>query len=293
MSPSIFYFLEYTAIFILLGWAIYIVYRAGQIYNGVIFTMIVGAYFTAVVTTKWDWPFWLALIGSIGCGALFAFIPALGLARTRAFTMAIATIGLIFISHTVIQNIAFLGGVRGIFRIPRVKHLLLITYITVFIVGFIIYRLDHSHIGRAMETSFIDPDLAVSLGLNRYWLSVFLQVFAGAIGAIAGSFNAVLIGTIMYQNFGFSLLLLLFCFLFVGGYTTMWGVVLFTPVLWAVSSFLPEAVSGARDLLYGILLVIILIARPEGVIDKDMIRNLRFGSKVLLKWLFSFGKSNA
>lgn len=285
MSSSLYYFLEYTAIFILLGWAIYIVFRAGQIYNGVIFTMIVGAYFTAIVTTKWGWPFFLALIGSIGCGAIIAFIPALGLARTRSFTMAIATIGLIYILHTVIQNIEFLGGVRGVFGIPRVKSLVLISYITVFIIGYIIFRIDHSHIGRAMETSFIDPDLAVSLGLNRYWLSVFLQVFAGAVGAIAGSFNAVLIGTIMYQNFGFSLLLLLFCFLFVGGYTTMWGVVIFAPLLWAVSTFLPEAVTGMRDLFYGILLVIILIVKPEGVIDKEFLRNLRKFSGFVLNFL--------
>jgi len=283
MSLTLYYFLEYTAIFILLGWGIYIVYKAGQIYNGIIYTMIIGAYCYAYTTTKLGWPPAMAILGAISLGALFAFIPALGLAKTRAFTMAIATIGLIFILHTVIQNISALGGVRGMFGIPKMKYLLPVTYICLFIVGFLIYRIDHSRVGRVMETSFIDPDLAVILGLNRYWLSVFLQVFAGIIGAIAGVFNAALLGSIMYQNFGFSLLLSLFCFVFVGGYSTMWGVVIATPILWGITTFLPESISGWRDIIYGTLLVLILILRPEGMINKKVLKILNTNIHGLFK----------
>lgn len=291
MPLSVYYFLEYTAIFILLGWAIYIGYRGGQIYNGVIYTMIIGAYFYAYATTNLGLSCGLSFLGAMGLGAFAAFIPALGLAKTRAFTMAIATIGLIYILHTVIQNMAFLGGVRGMFNIPRMKHLLLITYACLFVVGFFIYRIDHSRVGRAMETSFIDPDLAVTLGLNRFWLSVFLQVFAGVIGAIAGVFNVALLRTIMYQNFGFSLLLFIFCFVFVGGYSTMWGVVVATPILWGIATFLPESVTGWRDIIYGTLLVLILIVRPEGVIDKRVIRTLNMSVCALFKRSISLNKS--
>ena len=47
MSLDLWYFLELTAIFIILSWSIYIVFRNGQLYYVPIAMMGVGAYFVA------------------------------------------------------------------------------------------------------------------------------------------------------------------------------------------------------------------------------------------------------
>ena len=265
-------FLELVGIFILLSWGIYIAYRAGQIYLGHIYTMAIGAYFSAYVVRDLGWPFSLALIVAVGVGALAAFVPALGLSRAPSIAVVIGSIALIFITQTVIRNLEFLGGVHGFFHIPRQGYLLPLLYVVLVIVGFFIYRLEHSRFGRAMEIVFVNPDVAASLGVDIYKLRVFLQVTAGAMGALGGVFYAFAMGTIQAPYFGFPILLALLCFLFVGGSTTMWGVVVFTPILWGVCVLLPTAVSVWKDIIYGSLLIIILILRPDGIIDKNVIR---------------------
>lgn len=282
MPLAVVSYLEFVAIFIILGWAIYIVYRAGQLYMAPVFTMTVGAYTSAYLARDLDWPFGLALIAAVGLGAVFTFLPALGLARVPSFAAAISTVALIFIGQAVFRNLEFLGGARGYFNVPDIEYLLPLMYMTLVIVGFFIYRLDHSHLGRAMEAVFTNPDLAASLGVSTYKLRLFLHVAAGAMGALAGAFYAFSVGFVHPYSFGFSIALFLVVFIFVGGYATMWGLVIFTPILWAISVFLPDAIAIWKDVIYGVLLIAILILRPDGVIDKKVIRAISTKSQAWL-----------
>lgn len=276
------YFLEYCAIWILMGWGIYLVYRGGQIFNAAPFCMGVGAYFGAYFVRDLGWPYGLALIVAAGLGALAAFLPALVLGRAPAFTVAICTLALVIIFQQVVRNLEFLGGAWGLFNIPWMTGLLPITWAVVVIVGFFIYRLDHSRIGRAMEVIFVDPEAADTLGINIYRLRIFLMTIAGAISAVAGVFYASLLGTIYPMFFGFPMLLLLYSFVFIGGYTTMWGLVCLTPGLWALSVAPPAGIIAWRNIIYGSLLVAIIILRPEGLIDKNVVRAVSNKSR---EWL--------
>lgn len=290
MTLTMSYFLQLTAIFILLGWGIYINYRNGQINMSPIYTMAIGAYFSAYATVEWSWPFGLALLVGAGLGAASSFIPALGLGRAPAFATAIATIGLIYITQTVIINMEILGRSHGYYGIPRVDNLLAMTWVILLVVGFLIYRLDHSRLGRAMEMIFVDPDVAATLGVNQYWLSVSLQTAAGALGALAGGLYAFTARAIIPSFFGFTLLLRIICFLFVGGYSTMWGVAVFAPALWALTVFLPGGLKEWINIIYGGLLIIVLLLRPEGVIDKRVTRAIATKSRTWLRQLADIRK---
>jgi hypothetical protein len=57
----------------------------------------------------------------------------------------------------------------------------------------------------------------------------------------------------------------------------MWGPAVFAPILWAFAVFIPEEVGKYKDVIYGILLIVILIVRPEGALDKKAIRTIRIG----------------
>jgi branched-chain amino acid transport system permease protein len=265
-------FLKYVILFILLSWSVYIVYRAGQLNYTPVLTMAIGAYFSAYAVRDLHWHFVLALIVAIGLGALVALVAARGLARAPAFTVIIASIGFIFIGQTVFRNLDFLGGTHGYLYIPNFGYVLPLACVALVVVGFFIYRLDYSRLGRAMETIFVDPDLAATLGVDIYKVRVFLHAAAGALGALAGVFYAFFMLMVHYSSFSFSLLLQILCFLFVGGYTTMWGLVAFTPILWAISVFLPASIGVWKDIIFGTLLITILILRPDGVVDKNVIR---------------------
>lgn len=275
MSLSLYYYFQLTAIFIMLGWTLYWIYRIGQLNNAPIAIMAIGAYLSSYAVLTWGWPFAAAFAFAVICGAVFAVIPALGLGRAPAFAMVIATIALIFIMQTVFRNLPWFGGALGLFGIPKIKNLLWITYGCLIFFGILIYRFDHSRLGRAADIVFEDRDVASTLGINIYLFSVCLQVMTGVMGAVAGVLYAFTIRTVIPVYFGFPFLLAITTFIFVGGYTTMWGVIVFTPILWGIPLILPESFAAYRNFIYGVLLMGTLLLRSEGAIDRRFLRWLR------------------
>lgn len=274
MSIALIQFINFTVIYILLSWAIYLPYRCGQLYLAPVYTMAAGAYFAAYAATSWHWPIFLAMMTSPLVGALFAFIPAQGLKRAPGFTTAVVSLGLIFVIQTVIQNLNFLGGVAGYFGIPMMENPLLTSMTVLIIAAILVYRLDHSRIGRAAELIYYNRDGAECFGINTGHISILLQVVSGALGAIAGALFAFTLGAITPDNFNFQLLLITFPIVFIGGNFTMWGALIFTPILWGFPLILPKVAAQWKDYIYGGLLIVVLIARPEGVIGKNTVREV-------------------
>lgn len=285
MSLYMMYYLQFVAVFILLFWSLYIPFRAGQLYNGPVYCMAIGGYFAAFATRDLGWPFGLALLGALALGAFFGFIPALGFARTTGIATAMGSIALIFIIQSVIRNLTFLGGAQGFWNIPKVDYLLPIAYGIVLIVGLFVYRLDHSRLGRAMEAILIDPDLAHTMGVNVRWLNIFILTISGAIGALAGVIFAFTLRTIYPETYGFSLLLYIWTMLFIGGRYTMWGGIVSAPILWGFPQWVPSAVAQYTNILYGVLLIIILTLRPEGIISRGLLQHLNIGGRIWLRGL--------
>jgi branched-chain amino acid transport system permease protein len=275
MSLYMVYYLEFVAAFILLTWALYIPFRAGQLYNGPVYCMAIGGYFAAFAAREWGWPFILVVFGAILLGTLFGFIPALGFARTTGIATAMASIALIFIIQSVLRNVEFLGGPRGLWNIPKVEHLLPASWAIVFIVGIFVYRLDHSRIGKALEAMLVDPDLAATMGVNTIWIRVLALTISSAIGSLAGVIFAFTLRTIYPETFGFSLLLYVWTILYVGGRYTMWGALIATPILWGLPQWVPNQVAEYTNILYGALLVVILLLRPQGLINRELLLRIR------------------
>ncbi len=268
------HFLLFTAIFILLGWGVYLPYRAGQLTLAPAYCMAAGAYVAAYGSREWGWPFPLAVVAAMAVGAFFAFVPALGLRRAPGFTTAIASIALITIFQTVIDNLTFLGGAAGFFGIRRVRFLLPATYVLLLLVGVFVHRLDTSRTGRAAEALLVDRDVAASMGVDIGRVTVLMHTCAGALGGLAGVIYAFTVGSVFPAAFGFSLLIFMVAPLFVGGTYTMWGVVVLVPVLWGLPLLLPSPITAWKDILVGGILVVALLVRPDGLIGKATARAL-------------------
>lgn len=279
MSLLLYYFSAFTAINILMCWTLYLPYRVGQLHFLTVACMAIAAYFGGFAAREWDWPFVLVLIVGIGIGAFVAFIPSLAIGKAPCFTVVIVGLTHIFIVKTVIENWELMGGTIGFFGIPSVEHLLPITYLLLIIVGFFIYRIDHSRLGRAASVVFVDKDVATTLGVNIKSLGMFYQIIAGAIGGMTGVLYAFLIGSISPEFFAFAMVGTLMCMLFVGGYTTMWGVVVSAPILGSLPLILPSAVASWCQVIYGVLLILIILLRPEGLITRRILSSLKSKSK--------------
>jgi branched-chain amino acid transport system permease protein len=275
LSEILYYFLGFTAIYILMGWALYLPYRVGQLHFLIVACMAVTAYFGGFAAREWSLPFVLILIGGIFIGAMITFIFSLAIGKAPCFTVVIVGLTSVFIVKTIIENWRLLGGTVGFFHIPTVNNLLPIIYIFLFVVGFLIYKIDHSRLGRAASVVFVDREVAVTLGVDIKKLGMFFQIMAGAIAGMAGILDAFLVNSLSSEFFTFSMIGYLMCILFVGGYNTMWGVILSAFILQAIPLLFPSEIASWRQVIYGALLVVIILMRPEGLITRKMLWRLK------------------
>lgn len=276
MSVNLWVFSEFTAVYIILSWAFYLPMRGGQVFNAPIYLLAICSYFSAYATKVWQWPYGLTFICSLGIGTLVSFITARAFAKTKGFALAIATIAAIFVVQAIIRNQAFLGGAGGLIGIPNIDNLLPITWTAVLIIGIMVYRIEQSRLGRALEALRENSDIIGAFGgINPVKLSVQIQTISGLMCGAAGAIYPFITGGIYPSSFGFSQLLYMWTILFVSGQTTMWGVLFFSPLLWGLTQIIPYTFSAYTDFIFGALLISILTLRPQGAIDRKLLRSIQ------------------
>jgi branched-chain amino acid transport system permease protein len=62
--------------------------------------------------------------------------------------------------------------------------------------------------------------------------------------------------------------------LFVGGYTTQWGVLIAAPILWGLPLIMPEVLQPWKNVFYALILILILILKPEGIITRPLLQKV-------------------
>jgi branched-chain amino acid transport system permease protein len=274
-----FYFFEFSAIYIMIGWAVYLMFRINQPYFGSLYSMCIGAYFAAYTSINLGWPVWLILIGAVTLSILLALIPAFRLAKLGPFPMVIASMAILFIIQTAIKNTDALGARYGLFGMPFIpNHItLMITYGLLLLIGYMVFHLDYSHTGRAMDAIHFDRDVATTLGINANKLSVQFQIISSAIGAVAGVLYAYTMGGVFPEAFNMNFMMYAITIVVLGGMYTMWGVIISAPFLWSISQFLPKNLTGLSIIIYGVLLIVMLLVRPGGIIDRNTIKRFKRG----------------
>lgn len=275
MSTAFSYFIVFVCVYIILTWAAYVPFKAGLLYNGTVYCMAIGGYFTAFMSKNFGWPFWLCVIGAMIVGGLFGFIPALGFSRTKGVVSAVSSMALIFIIQAVIRNIKALGGSRGISGIPKCENLVLFSVLLVVIIAVFLYRFEKSRFGRAFESIETDLDMAATLGVNVKRMTVLGLTMSSVIAAIAGVLYTYQMRVVYPDTFGFSMLLNVMTMMFVGGRYTQWGMLISVPVLWGLTRWVPSSLSIYAQIIYGVILIIVLMAFPEGLITRNLLKNIK------------------
>ncbi len=275
MSTAVSYFLIFVCVYLILTWAAYVPFKAGLLYNGTVYCMAIGGYFAAFMSTTFGWNFWFCILGGIVISGLLGFLPALGFSRTKGVVTAVSSMALIFIIQAVIRNIPGLGGARGISGIPKVNHLVLFSLIVTIAIGFILLRFDRSKFGRAFESIDTDPEMASTLGINVKWMTILGLTMSSVIAGTAGVIYAFQMRVIYPDTFGFSMLLNIMTMMFVGGRYTQWGMLISVPILWGLNRWIPSSISMYSQIIYGVILIIVLMAFPEGIITRGLIKRVK------------------
>jgi len=262
-----------AGIYIIMALSFYMPFMTGQISLGQAGFMAIGAYVSAICTVKWGIPYVPAvLIGGIFSGivGLVLGLPAL---RIKGIYLLLLTLGFGEIVRVVAINLKYTGAAEGFPGIPYQKHTLLYAYGMVVILIIFFSRLRRSRMGRAFQAVGSDEDAAEIIGVNiisakllAFSVGAFMAGVGGGIFAHYQEYVEPLMFDVMHA-------IEFLIFAIFGGIQIFWGPIFGALVLTFVPEFL-RVIQEWRMELYGALLIVMMIVRPQGVIGLDTVQTL-------------------
>jgi branched-chain amino acid transport system permease protein len=277
ISPYMQSILIFGGINILLAISWYVPHCAGLLSMGQGGFMAIGAYVSAYLSLK-GIPFYVSLLIGAVTSCVTSIIVGLPALRIKGLYLILLTIGFGEIVRIFFLNFEPMGSAQGLGgMLPHTT--LLNVYLAVAIVMFFITQINNSHFGRAMEAVQEDEDAAETLGVNLTATKLLAFSIGGFIAGLGGGFYAHYALFITSDNFGILRSVEILIYPLVGGIASLWGGVLGALLL----TSLTEVLRVARDFrmeIYGAIIVMTMIFRPQGVLDKYTI-SWKSGRRVL------------
>ena len=297
--------LIFAGINVIAAYSFFAPFKTGQVSIGQAGFMAIGAYASAVLTQRLGFPFLIALpVGAVLAGVIGVVIgfPAL---RIKGIYLLLLTLGFSEIVQVIVLCWDYVGGAQGFRNIPFNPHTL--DYVIVLIIVIVVFfgRLERSSLGRAMDAIHQDETAAEVMGIDVVRLKLLAFGIGAVIAGLAGALYAHQATYIDSTTFNVMLSVEILTFVVVGGGSTFWG-----PAVGAAAlSLLPELLRSLRDwlellpvewtssfpmnriydwlyrfldfenakrlIVYGIILIVMMIVRPEGLLTRDSIPHWR------------------
>jgi branched-chain amino acid transport system permease protein len=286
-------------IYVMLGLGLNIVVGlAGLLDLGYVGFYAVGAYTYALLSHYFGFGFWICLPIAGMMSALFGFLLGFPVLRLRGDYLAIVTLGFGEIIRLLLRNMTGLtGGPNGISNIPKptlfgltfektaaegmqtfheffgiayssvnkVIFLYLVALLLALLALFVINRLLRMPIGRAWEALREDEIACRALGLNPTLIKLSAFTLGACFAGFAGSFFAARQGLVTPESFTFIESAIILAIVVLGGMGSQLGVILAAVVLILMPELMREF-SEYRMLMFGALMVLMMIWRPQGLL---------------------------
>lgn len=246
---------------------------------------------------------WPLLLGGMVIAAVFGLLLGAPTLRLRGDYLAIVTLGFGEIVPIIFHNNSALGGAFGftgldlpalgsfqfdlVDPVPFYYFIVLLCGLAVLLV----LSIRNSRFGRAWIAIREDETAAAASGVNLVRTKLLAFAMGASLGGLAGVFYAAHLTTVTYDQFDFSISIYVLVMVVLGGMGSIPGVIAGAVVVYYVNNnilaFLNESVHSLsavqdpngvlhflndtdltqiRNLLYGLVLIIMMIVRPEGLI---------------------------
>jgi branched-chain amino acid transport system permease protein len=235
-----------------------------------------GTYGTAIAMAQLHLPFEVGLVFGAVLGVLCALLFGIPILRLRGPYFAIATLGFAAVISAIVATIEFAGKNIGLilplFRGDKMFYelsLVLLVAATA-TVGW----LARSRFGAGLVAIREDEDAAQVMGINTTMYKVGALALAAFFSALAGGIHAYWITFIDPGSaFDPTLNVRMVIMTLFGGPGTVFGPVIGSLVLSAVSEVLASKVSTVASLFYGFVIVLAVVFMPKGLLD--LVRGIR------------------
>jgi branched-chain amino acid transport system permease protein len=293
-----------VGIYVLLALGLNIVVgQAGLLDLGYVAFYAVGAYTTAKLTLPAahggaGWQPWLALPVAVVVAMIAGVVIGAPTLRLRGDYLAIVTLGFGEIVRIVAQNTNALGESRGLNPIPHPAsvgglhftgqpypyYLLVLTAITLALI--VLARLTRSRVGRAWAAIREDEDAAEAMGVDTFRMKLWAFAMGASTGGLAGWIYASKVNFINPPQFELLISILILAAVVLGGMGSAPGVIVGAFAIAFLPEYLRQAAAGRtllrglnaltggnagditeyRLLLFGFVLVVMMIFRPQGLL---------------------------
>jgi branched-chain amino acid transport system permease protein len=267
--------------YVVLGLGLNIVVgQAGLLNLGYVAFYAAGAYTYALLYQHFGIGFWMALpLGALAATVL-GILLALPVLRLQGDYLAIVTLGFGEITRIVLENWnEFSFGPSGISGIPRpglfgmemsiheaTVYLYFLMILFCMITVFVVSRLQNSRIGRALLALREDEIACQAMGIDktRVKLTAFAigSTWAGLVGVIFAAKTTF----VNPASFTFLESAMILSIVVLGGMGSIPGIIIGAFLLILLPEYL-RAFSDYRMLIFGIIMVIMMIFRPQGIVS--------------------------
>ena len=243
--------------------------------------MSIGAYTGALINMEMNSTagFLIGVAAGAAAAALVGILIGIPTLRLKGDYLAIATLGMAEIIRVMFLNMDDItNGAAGLNGIPRFTNWLWLFVFTVLTLV-VINNFVKSSQGRACISIREDEIAAESMGINttKYKVTAFAigAFFAGIGGALYSSYFYFISPTI----FGFQKSIDILVIVVFGGMGSITGSVI-AAMLLAVITTLLQSYSELRMIIYAVLLIVIMLFRPQGLLGTKEVTDLfKFGKK--------------
>jgi branched-chain amino acid transport system permease protein len=234
----------------------------------------IGAYTSALLTTKLGVPFPLALLGA-GVAAALASLLMVPITRLTGAYLAVATLGFSIIVYLFIKNEEWLtGGSYGFIGIPRaqlfgyaLRDPMLSYYLNVGVAALVYFtfaRIEGSRFGRAINAIRQDADAARASGVRVTLLKSQCFVIAAFVAGLAGSLYAHEVRYLAPNDFTFWKSIEILIMVVIGGVGSLPGAILGAAVVVGLPEFL-RVIGDYRMLVFGAILIATMLFGEGGL----------------------------
>lgn len=255
--------------------SVYVILATGQLSLGNAGFMGIGSYIASFLTVEWHWPLTAALIVSALAASIIGIIVGFPALRLKGIYLAIATLGFGEMVRSFFLNFDRMGGSSGYHGMQHIS----LAYIWLWAAGIflVVTILERSQLWLELRAVHDDETAASLVGLNTTHIKVGAFGFGAAIAAIAGGLFAHHYVYIEPGNFGFERSIDFVLAVILGGSTVGAGAVVGAGLLVLLPEWL-RFLADWRLAAFGVLLILVLLLRRQGILDRPLLAKLTFRS---------------
>jgi branched-chain amino acid transport system permease protein len=258
--------LIYTMINAILALGFYVTLTSGMLSVAHAAAAGMAGYTAGILTTNFHWPFLGAVLVGICVAALVGAFLALVTIRMSLLVSSLVTLGFGETMSVIAYNIEYIGGANSFSGIPLYTNLQ-VAIAALLVTLYIVWRFEGSRMGFAARAVRDNQLAAAANGISILRVRLLAFSLGTALSGLAGAISAHYTLVVNPADLGFWPSFYIQVYVIFGGSYTMAGPVFGAVLLTPLTQLLRFA-DEYRFAVYGLVILLVILLRPQGVITR-------------------------